>query len=703
MNVAVDNPPSDLVLGEVRRVRDTLSNDKVCELSPLLTSKGAGWEAVNDLKDSFPDQGLVFWWHPPAEIQENQLCVVRIAEHPGYDEIKNRDFYGVSRGEYFSPIEGVELQGIEDFNSLRHRLSGGKINLPKKISDRILVKLPFQPNGWAGPFKAHLEAEDNGYVYSLSCTNDLVQTYEFSNDAFVNVQATVGNSLILHPGVNIDDGTGYLLVQSDSVLLQSLYKKIRKFDRNLSDSLKITKRIFSGYVEAIQVSNLPNDDNQKENARIEALSHLLGTIDDNHGSFQELVDAVLANEMVNDRIQEVIDARAEAAKVEVQEKILEAENEYKLRRSKLVELQDSATATLEKFKKDSLGIFLKNEAINLVVSGRKNLPATENKRSDATANLAADIATIESLSDLKVALAQAAMSTGVDPRLTLVIAGLIQPTGMALISGPQAELYASSIGIALCKGTNARAQISTTTFGINDLLRSTCIVGEKETAKSMLVGEFLSSRSNDEFLSLLTLEGLNRAPPEGFFTELSNAKNAPHTLGMIPWEHPTLGAQACRISPNVLLIGTVSSGSSTFPFPSFMREIPVVSTSRKRTTLSDPSLLDTMKGCRLKTEAWNKLFDAKRELPQAFDALEGNDSLEISALNRIKKYFQSLSYLFELEEDAFSEALVGEFLGRQEAIASLGKMQGLRDQSEDKIKSICTDVMQDTYLDAFSK
>lgn len=624
-----------------------------CRIRPLFKSENFRWIQIEDAASEFPSQGLVYWYGSPAEAVEGTYWMGHTHQNPGGGEGNRPDLYGLEEGQ--RAYEFVDLRGHADPTDLRRLCAAGNLSFSHRPIGPILVKISGVDSEWVGPLELGYTQDESGrYIGSHEGLSGFVSVHEVNADLIQELMIDGARVRVLRPKSTIGGKVRWFNAQDDNSLLQSALRRIRKVDRDTAEAMGITRSVFEAYVETLRGADLLGDLALKEGAREEALRQLIERVGSDFLARQEVAEALLSQETVQDQLNGLIARRVDeqgaeiAAQAAVKQsellKVIEevesrlgslrAEEEDKANQiSSQNKLINSQEKELDKLAKDLSRRLQK--AVSKVIShpvdelGRHaviqalvNAGTQKASRKGSTVSLTANGELLTKLPDLCGALIVGSKKLSVrdDPLLTM--AASLLSGRLPICVGSRAQACAQFLGSLIAGNNLFEIIVPSNVYSVDDLLCLPAYNPNTEGASRLF--EILEQAESTPKLVVLILSGVNRAPLEAAFENLIPDEHVSRSVVAVPFRDA--GAhqvpQIVRITKNVLIIGSLTSGPSTFLIPTNLRQrISVVDTDYP----IDLEIDDGVKmpsGFRVSTDSWRDWADSARAV--ALPLLEMN-------------------------------------------------------------------------------
>jgi hypothetical protein len=118
------------LLGIVEHVRGDENAPQFCRVRPIYRQLNRAWVPITESKSSFPDMGLVFWWHPTGLLKEGDAFRFYVFGDPThYKEGQHLDLFQIRGDTAKAPVEVLRLAQESDLAALRRKIAAGALQL----------------------------------------------------------------------------------------------------------------------------------------------------------------------------------------------------------------------------------------------------------------------------------------------------------------------------------------------------------------------------------------------------------------------------------------------------------------------------------------------------------------------------------------------------------------------------------------------
>lgn len=593
------------VLCRVEYVHDPWGADpEFAKLRPIAIESNGNWETIEDPKHLFGDDGLIFWWRPPIGCKELLWRHVVIPQ-PKYDGARNRERYQVKENSAL-PVEELFSCGTtlsdDQFRLLLEE--GARFDRPPL--GKVLFRL--EGNRCAGPLE--LSFIDGKWSCPDNDIRSRVPVGNFNEADFRIIRNDGTEHSILAPRSKLPTHSAYLNAQTPIDVLHGLVKRVRRLDQRTYDALNVTYAAYDAYVEALVKARLPADQALMERARGERLKNLVSALKSDVSVLTELGKALLEHsevaKRVEDAVQLEVQRKIDCASATIEEKLsgvraalLDVEQQLATRTNALLEsdarlraakeeaqslngrLAEEFSRQLEEMLENPVSTIAQNAIFKALASGRQKESSREAVNDAELNEMAAPRSfthgtELDEFQDLRKHFVSRAAGGGVSILSAPTVLGSCLAGNMPLVFGPHVDELMQTISSVVAGGRMFRVPVSTATYQVQDLfVRQDPLTGRMNQGPGSL-GRLVDECRNLDRLVIILLEGVNRAPLESFLTPLLSCVATAgdgEEEATIPIESGNGRSTDWFSWPrNVLLVGSVVEGPSSFPIPRMMLE-----------------------------------------------------------------------------------------------------------------------------------
>jgi hypothetical protein len=684
-------------LGRVLRVTENYGKSyRHATVEPLVYSSAdqTRWigSIINPIEE-FPSRGVIYWHDPPIELKEGDIRQFDLTSHPFYNGEPDKEAYQVNSHKY--PIEILDLRDLGSERNIRMLMTTKGVFL----RDEPFVKrclLWVQNEKWVGP--VNLDKRNGTSSWVLAPDQDIksIRCWKISPEAIQQVDLD-GIRLLLAPNEKLGKHNGFVTWESDEVLAKRVLSRIFKRDKKTAEAFKVSKKIFSTYIELIEQAGLIGSDLNF----YERIKEILEVISRN----DEILDEAVKICFNIDPIKNKIDIKAEA---EYQRKL----DKHKARldqemTAKRFELETINHALLEK-NEELQTIERENQAFDEKL--KKRLSTFEAELGEKLCDLAkkperlfTEMAITNGLININNIAPKPSRvlgekknvesATGIatiedhkklmgDLNIRLLHSGCLPFSGKALHSallaglipvlvGPEAYEVVSSYADCVSGGVLHWIPVGGSVFEPSDLLArfdptSRCLVPHSGGLLDLLMDE-------SDTLHIVVLEGFNRAAVDGYLMPLLKSAQditldrKPRSIplappGFVSEYDPYSGVSRIAWSRNILLVLCPAYGSSTLPLPSeFWAHCTVINHGDPVLEGLDPALESIPEVTRVPATTWKTWSgDVKRNI-EPLEILrkqpKGTKTLPLVILGNIQRVYKSGASLGMKQEIALDYAV----------------------------------------------
>jgi hypothetical protein len=573
-------------------------------LRPISVESDGEWKAIDDPKYLFGDEGLIFWWKPHTGCKD-LLWRLFVSPQPKYDGIQKRDRFQVREGSA-SPVEELFSCGttLSD-DQLRLLLDEGA-QFDKAPLGKVLFRL--EGDRCAGPLELSFI---NG---RWSCPdNDIrsrVPVSHFNEGDFRLIRNDGTQHSVLGPRSKLPAHSAYLNAQTPIHVLHGLVKRIRRLDRPTYEALSVTYQTYDAYVDALVKAQLPADQALMERARGERLKLIISGLKSDVSILTDLGNALLEHsevaKRVEDAVQLEVQRKVDCAAGAIEEKLSElrttlrdVEHQLASRRQTLVETETRLRAAkeeaqalhgrlAEEFSRQlnemlthPVSAIAQNAIFTaLATGGQKESSREKNvsveQREKVTPLVIPQSTELAEFQELRRHFGNRLADCGVSILSAPIVLGSCLSGNVPLVFGPHVDDLMQAFSAVVAGGRMFRVPVSAATYQVQDLfVKQDPLTGRMQRTSGSL-GRILEQCRSLDRLVVILLEGVNRAPLESFLSPLLSSvatSGDGEEQAKIPVD--SFDGQATDwISwpSNVLLVGSIVEGPSSFPIPRTMLE-----------------------------------------------------------------------------------------------------------------------------------
>ncbi len=574
-----------------------------CRVRPLLVASDREWEPIADRRDKYPSEGLVYWYAPSDSAGENTAWRLRLSEQFPH----KKDWYIVDQSQRLMAF--VELRDNPDATDLRRLCSSGSFTFTLPPPCPFFVKVPGSDDRWVGPMEPAFEAESsNRFKGSHEVPSGFLGIHAIPDQDLVDVRLERGAWRVLRPGRTVGGSVGLFNAQTDEQLLSAVLKRLRKLDNEAANALDVTQAAYQGYVRALDSADLTGEEASREEAREQALRLLMNRVQANFGARMEIADALVCLPQVRDRLSAAIDRevdrREEEIKAQVGERASTVQAELNSAESDKAALEARCTelraeqAALERQlsdlerelqeRSDSVGHELEVVAQRVLskpvqeladhVLVRALLGSGEQEGASLLPDDVHKLAPaepIEDLASLRGAMRVIARLYGVPDDVTLSCISSLLAGIPVLAAGGSSRICCEAVAQVLSGPVARLVEVPTHVFGVDDMLNLVSTTISRAGGRDAELGTALQTAEPVDSLMSLVLVGVNRAPLEITLESLVAGRSSASRSQAIPWKRrgrqAGLESDHVRVDSRLMILGTLSTGPSTFPLTSALR------------------------------------------------------------------------------------------------------------------------------------
>jgi hypothetical protein len=614
-----DTAPRGEFLARIEYLKPPDQENRFARLRPLYEIDANGWRSVTTPQSEFPNEGLVFSWNPQPSwtLVQGQLVVVRLESQPKYSgDSRHGDQYQVSHAfRTHQPHQALSLYGVGGRVAFRRAIASARLEVETPVLGRPLVRVAGGAEHWISLPEVFSVSSDSGRnVVTATGLNGLLPVFRIPSEAFQRISVDGrSHSLLLDPGVP----THYFHALSDTQLIEQLRKRISSVDRDAFEALNVTRNLVRQYVETIGSAGLGGEEAAKEDARREAATLLMDSIESDVEQIDAAVDMLLEHPRVRDDLERRIEAERRQRAEEWEQSLAQEHSDAVGRLAAIRNEIDSATSDLESLRSSISGAV--DEIIEAPVDAlvrhglldalRKALPlrttqsATEVSGDCTEAESVEAISTVERLKEVGASWAAYA---GIDAYLFQIALAAVLAHRVTVLSGSNAELLAETLANIVSGDRAVRVAVGTAVFGLSDLMDSPAVrVGAAPPDRISTLGDYLIRNAGRD-PAVIILSGCNRAPPEIVLPEwLETGDGRPSVLA---WSRDHGIVRSAAVGDRFRIIGTLHRGDATYRLPANLGpRLAVVPADHRELELLAISETSAPPKSRIDPEVWDGL------------------------------------------------------------------------------------------------
>jgi hypothetical protein len=576
------------LLGVVMHVQGSEDAPQFCRVRPIYRQLDQSWAPITDPKSTFPDIGLVFWWHPNTPMRKGDAFQFYVFEDPmHYEEGQRKDRFHIRTDTAKPPIELLKLAYDYDLADLRRQIAAGTLAAPSRPRGQALILLP-DSSRCIGLFEPK---SDNPEENALTCdtSSGFIRSYDVDESLIQAVQIDDTDHSILRPD-SLLSPSGYFSVQTDLELVRTLANLVRR-ESETADAELFRKRAIDDALRILSPEGGGSRDRARDGARLEAaqaLKHDLVTGDHEREQIQKILESLPAVETLKSELNAAFEKEHAQRFAEIHEEVraaFEAEQET---------ANQDLTDTISKTNA------LKSEAVQLVSETKTALGSLIdhavskiaehtvvrellrlNEGSSWSSTVMAPTRALQSLDAISEHVLAVAGSRGEDPYVAGVLAALMAGSQITLLAGSRAFPLASTIAYSLGGGGACVVPITPTIFSFGDLLNAPCGPMKELPCHGDCLGEFITKSMQGNALSVVILQGLNRTPPEDLLLELIDSAFGDFDQP-IRWRDLNGKVRTILLDRRILFLATLTEGPSIHPIPrEFGSRLPLLWSERR--------------------------------------------------------------------------------------------------------------------------
>lgn len=546
-------------------------------LRPVARSgvNGACWtQSDSELRESFPMQGLAYWFNAPAGTRKHQLFEFQATTNSGFDGVRRLDKLLV-----IHPCPAIEV--IEtpyyDEERLREALRSDGVALQRSPVGRTIFQLP---NGCLfGPFDL-VARPSNCWALPTEIKLDAIPWFESSPLPVGKVSIDgAERTILLSQGV-LPAAHQFRNWLPDAEVLRSMIKRLHKLDSTAFSAVGLTYKALDTFVIAAANASLLPDQRMRENALVERVKQLRHDLPLSMDLVDEIVNALAGLGAVKRRIDERLAELGQERKTELDESLKTETQQLEFVRNKIaIAQQEHATLNKDlaaKRKAAERDLSVTDSAVKEKLSQLRAAPARTVAELLASSSIFSALlqspfspsvssakqvffppaqgAMLESASAAAKTLVAGLMWEGVDPTAAVPLLAAFAAGMVPVVGGEAASEALRAAGNCLCAGRVWSVPISPATVALGDLLApsSSALAGLREILDA--------AHAHPDDLLMAVMEGVDLGASDGYLPTLlalpsSNSLLSLHERG------------ACGWPDNLLLAATVSNSRQALPLP----------------------------------------------------------------------------------------------------------------------------------------
>lgn len=597
-------------------------------LRPLYRSAedSSGWIFIEQRERNFPNRGVVTWYEPPSELAKDSLWQFQVQESHTYktDNSKHDQFYVSAAIPPVMAREVIDLR-LDDkpfvLDDARREVVEEGIELQFVPSQQIYLWI--DDGAITNPI--HLIQYGNKWRASPEqVQKTFIRVFSIPQKKIVELRINDAKRSFLTPDAQTGAPTQQLDWSSDDVLLKRVLKWIQETDTEFSLSVDLTRKAVSRAAELVRGEQSETSEGALRKQQLQRALRLASDLEDIPDLRRALEEDLLNLPSVNQRIKEAIDEKRREVREEIHHELSEDTSRADALRAEKTSLEleivqlehqraelasahqrqvEEGTTALEAALAEQISevmnrptqalanISIFRAALNLAPSTNSSNSRAPRQSTVADASAGnydppmrfvgseVQIKSISDQQELRLALDESFTGAGLEPRTAVTLHAAFLSGMMPVLSGVATYEAVKSYASCVAGGRLLWIPVYATTLEPNDLLG-----GFNASSQSFaphpngLLDLLLHARNTDE-LSVVVLDGFNRAPVDSYLSTLlslyGDARLAERQRRTLPLVHPNsissenFYAAAAQLTwmPNVLLAGIWSEGAATLPVP----------------------------------------------------------------------------------------------------------------------------------------
>lgn len=723
----------ELFLGTVGYVHPSDGSShgaEFCKIRPTHRRKNGSWVTILNSAEEFPDDGLVFWWGPD-DVVKGAARIFSVARSPSYDGARRKDVYQVGTT-IERPLELLSIPGIKTNAQLRRILASDKFS-PEDVPIGVpLIRLPEDASEetWIGPIECKVvdDRMESRPKIQFHIDSGFVRIHRVDSGSIQDIFIEGRSRKFLRPDVTVQRDIGLFCAQSDEDLLQSLLTRIRRWSPGTAEALGVTKRVLDSYIATFVAQNLVSDDLARETARAEAAQKLVLQMVSSYKQSEEIINAFYASPKIAQSISEKVEAEVVAkrkererdidaeltkerlALVDLQAKITGTEKQLtdtEMRLARAVEEEKEKTEKIEKIASELFAKCIGNAEEQIVSrlmensiirtlstrfqsrEGQKDVAVRDN---DSSAR-----PYLTDVAEFRPLVGPTAVQFGVDSANLAIAIALAAASGILYTFGDCASSLARATAL-LIGGPSARVvYISPATFSVSDLMSSPISPVGDQSVEPESLGDFLAHRSRTGAVSVVVLEGVNRAPFESALRDIVTALKTNGGARAIPYRKSN-GSEAYSVIGNgTIFLGALVHGETTFSIPvEYATSFPVLLAEKDRSPPGTSETFNVSSG--FSVQAWKELnAPLPATLTSALGQIAANETL--ATVEGMDRFVSRAAAVIGDADRALIESVIAFSCGR----LSEDHLKGIGSNLSERIRKTLDGRIQAAQFEAAAK
>lgn len=654
-------------LGCVDYVRPGTGHEfRFAKLDPLVrsTSDRSRWgDFVFRPVDEFPARGQVFWPDSPVGLEEGTYWQFTAIKNPNFNAEDRSEQYQIDTAR--QAIEIVDLRGRGDEAILRRLVTQVGIRTdPLPLSSHVLLHVDTEK--WIGPVNIVTSQISGTWRISPDDNLTLMDCWRLPEGAANRVDLN-GNRYFLAPFRDLGQHIGFVNWMSDVDLASGVLRRLRKIDRKALEALDTTYAVFEEYIAAVERAGLLGQDLVQELGRVERIRDIGEMIKRNKALLQVAVDTLLKSDTIRDELRDRKERfyrrlrRREQRKVEnkfeqvradlaeTDELLEEGKREFQELKKRIEGKKVELDQAIQRYE-DELTNRLRELAASpektfaemVILRGLFGNGGTRAEQIELGANVGASITSahvgedylmLGDSAEVLAAVVDRLNNIGFNPFLAIYLHIAFLAGAAPILAGSRAFEVLETYSSTVAGDRLLWIPVSASAFEPQELLgRFDPVTRRIIPHPGGLLAE-LTRIENDD-LSVVALEGFNRAPIESYLLPLLGAhvdarmehggRKVPlFSPGLVDARDPFSGAAYVRWPGRTLLSMIPVAGAAVLPVsPEIWRYSVLIDTDRFRTKAIVPA--GDGSGCepsRVPAYQWASWQGSRQDVP--LGAIEG--------------------------------------------------------------------------------
>jgi hypothetical protein len=572
--------PADLeFVGTVTHVQGEEAESKFCRIRPVYREFNHSWVPLTKTPSLFPDIGLVFWWRPNLAVNKGTYLRFSLADSQYYEIGKRYDRYQIKNGTVSVLIEAEKRSITCDLVELRRMIAAGRLSATVSPIGDLFIRIAATSSHWIGPFTERDISTLDKVEPSLACDNStgFIRLYHIDERMLQLIHIHDGEHLLLRPRLQLPSPIGYFNTESDAELVKALAMLVRRQESPIEAARLMRKRTVHEAIDILSVGDDATRDRSRDAARLEAALALNKDLEMDEEEEQKvklflkrlpLVEEIRAELRAAYEQQHAAEfvKRREDAQAALDAESFNSKQELAEVRAEIAVLRSAEEQTITQTKA-ALASVIENAAARIAEHavirrvGTSLLNRSLERHDNGTTAPSLRASSLNDISDHAISVAN---FRGEDTYIVNVMTAIMAGSQMTLVAGVRAFGLAVTVARCLGGGGACVVPIAPTMFSLRDLMNAACASVSRLPCHAASLFEFISNAMHQQELSIVILQGINRAPPENVLLELAELAAEEDQDNQFRWRDFDGVLQQVRLDKRVLFLATLTTGSATF-------------------------------------------------------------------------------------------------------------------------------------------